>query len=336
VSTLLGRLSIVDGQAAGAPSPGLFREAARERTLPVVCRNLGVPCDLETEILARQIRAAHEAAEIRRRVEALPLKGLHLAHRLYPTPALRDMGDIDLLVRRRDLAGADVALRALEYAPDRDPVMAAESGGGYLNAVVYRRQDAFPVHLHWHVSNASLPHFMYGIDVEEIWRESRGGGMARHHLVVTLCEHALKHSYDALIHLTDIDLAARGADASLVRETSRRWGLDPAVQYARELLRDLMGAEPAGLLGVPRLASGGEGRAFLALARARRWSGLSALGLLSMARGLRSKARFVREALAPVREESVGFASRTASRRLLRAAEMVWGGLTWRGRRPAR
>lgn len=322
----VGALSVVGRPAQPPPGllPDILRRSRRERTLAVASRNLGRPCPEERAILARQLLAAHQSAEIRSRVETIPLKGLHLAHRLYPSPGLRDMGDLDLLVRRRDLPAAHDALRALGY-----------SGGGFppegssLNAVEYLREECLPVHLHRHVSNASLPHFMYRVDVDEIWAASRDGEMAPHHLVVTLCEHALKHSFSELILLTDIELAARGADAALVAETAWRWGLGCAVHYARVLLRDLMGVEPPALARIPLPPPGWEGRAFLGWARRRRWNGLSALGFLSMARGFRAKARFIGEALAPRSTE--GLRTRTVTGRLGRALGAL---ATWRRPEP--
>jgi hypothetical protein len=289
--SLLGRLSIVGAVPPPDPVPaGLLVRSRTERTFPVVCRNLGIPCDVETSILARQILARHQALEIGREIDILPLKGLHLAHHLYPTPGLRDMGDLDVLIRRPALRDADAALRRLGYAPEVDPDLVA---GSTLNAVEYWRDDSMPVHLHWHLSNASLPHFMYRIDAEEVWENARGGLLAPHHLLVSLCEHALKHSFAELIHLTDIELASRGVDWSLVADTARRWGLEHAVHYAMVLLRDLAGVE---LPGIRPLRLDWAGRAFLAMARRRRWNGLSALGLMSMTR---EKVRFVRETLAP-------------------------------------
>jgi hypothetical protein len=330
IDSWVGRLSIVG--ARGVPPsrgiPEILARSRRERTLPVVSANLGLPCPESRAILARQLLAVHQWDEIRPRFEAIPMKGLDLAHRLYPSPSLRDMGDIDLLVRPSRLREADGALRGLGYVPSHDAVRLAGSGST-LNAVEYARDDgSMPVHLHWHVSNASLPHFMYRVDVDEVWRESTGGAMASHHRVVTLCEHALKHSFSELIHLTDIELAARGVDAALVAETSRRWGLERAVFYAAALLRDLAGVvSPA--LGRVRLPSPGwDGRAFLACARRRRWDGLSALGLLSMARGWRGKARFVLEALVPARGGSEGLRTRTLGGRVGRAIGMVCRGLT--------
>lgn len=308
--SLLGRLSIVGAAAPAEPvPPSLLAGSRAERTYPVVCRNLGIPCDVETSILARQILARHQADEILRDIEAIPLKGLDLAHRLYPSPGLRDMGDLDLLIRRSDLRDADAALRRLGYAPEFDPDLV---DGGTLNAVEYWRDGAMPVHLHWHLSNASLPHFMYRIDADEVWKNARGGLLAPHHLLVTLCEHALKHSFAELIHLTDIELASRGVDWALVADTSKRWGLEHAVHFALVLLRDLAGVESAGLRPV-RLDWAG--RAFLAMARRRRWNGLSALGLMSMTR---EKLRFVRETLVPPKRD--GLRTRTVMGR-------IWGAL---------
>jgi hypothetical protein len=308
--TLLGRLSIVGAPPPSGPVPaGLLARSRAERTYPVVCRNLGIPCDVETSILARQITARHQADEILAAVEAIPLKGLHLAHHLYPTPGLRDMGDLDLLIRKAALRDADTALRVLGYAPEFDPGLV---DGSTLNAVEYWRDGSMPVHLHWHLSNASLPHFMYRIDVDEVWRDASGGRLAPHHLLVSLCEHALKHSFAELIHLTDIELASRGVDWNLVAETSRRWGLDHAVHYSLVLLRDLAGVE---LPGLRPLRLDWAGRAFLAMARRRRWNGLSALGLMSMTS---EKTRFIRETVAPARRE--GLRTRTVMGR-------IWGAL---------
>jgi hypothetical protein len=308
--SLLGRLSIVGAAPlpSGTPLDGILARSRAERTLPVVCRNLGIPCDLERSIVSRQLMARAQADEILGRVEAIPLKGLYLAHHLYPSPGLRDMGDLDLLVRRAELRAADAELRRLGYAPEFDP---EAIDGGTLNAVEYWRDGSMPVHLHWHVCNASLPQFMYRIDVDEIWREARGGVLAPHHLLLTLCEHALKHSFSELIHLTDLELASRRADGALVAETARRWGLEPAAHFARVLLRDLAGVEPAALRPFRSTRVDWAGKAFLALARRRRWNGLSALGLMSMTR---EKARYVREAFAPPRTD--GLRTRTLMGRL--------------------
>jgi hypothetical protein len=316
--SLLGRLSILGAAPppGGTPLEGILSRSRAERTQAVVCRNLGIPCGMERSILARQLMARHQADEILAGMEAIPLKGLYLAHHLYPSPGLRDMGDLDLLIRRAALRDADAGLRRLGYVPDFEP---EQVDGGTLNAVEYWRDGSMPVHLHWHVSNASLPHFMYRIDVDEIWRDAQGGVLAPHHLLVTLCEHALKHSFAELIHLTDIELASRGADWNLVAGTARRWGLEQAVHFALVLLRDLAEVESPGLRCFRSTRVDWAGRAFLAMARGRRWNGLSALGLMSMTD---QKLRFVREAISPPKRD--GLRTRTLMGRLRGA----WKGVT--------
>jgi hypothetical protein len=320
--SLLGRLSIVGATAPapGVPLDALLRLSRLERTYPVVCRNLRIPCDTERSVLARQVVARHQADELLAQVEAIPLKGLHLAHRLYPSPSLRDMGDLDLLVRRSGLREADARLRQLGYVRDFDPDLV---DGGSLHAVTYWREGFLPVHLHWHVLNGSLPNFMFRVDLDEIWREARDGGLAPHHLVVTLCEHALKHSFSTLIHLTDVELASRGVDWDRVAGTARRWGLEGAVLYALLLLRDLAGLRSPGLDHFRGVRPDWAGRAFLALARRRRWDGLSALGMLSLTR---EKGRYLREVFSPPGRE--GLRTRSVIGRLHRAAARLAGGLT--------
>jgi len=315
--SLLGRLSIVGAAPppAGTPLEGVLARSRQERTFAVVCRNLGIPCPMESLILARQLLARAQAEEILGRMEAIPLKGLYLAHHRYPSPGLRDMGDVDLLIRRPSLRHADTELRRLGYMPEFDP---ERIDGGTLNAVEYWRDGSMPVHLHWHVSNASLPHFMYRIDVDEVWSEARGGVLAPHHLLVTLCEHALKHSFAELIHLTDLELASRGVDWALVAATARRWGLENALHFALVLLRDLSEVESPGLEHFRGTRLDWAGRAFLAMARGRRRNGISALGFLSMTR---HKVRFVREAIAPPRTD--GLRTRTLMGRLRGALRAI-------------
>jgi hypothetical protein len=320
--SLLGRLSIVDAAppAPGTPLEGLLRLSRLERTYPVVCRNLRIPCDTERSVLARQWLARHQAEEILARVEALSLKGLHLAHRLYPSPSLRDMGDLDLLVRRSRLGEADTELRRLGYVPDHAPEVVQ---GGSLHAVEYWRDGCLPVHLHWHVLNGSLPNFMLRVDLDEIWREAREGVLAPHHLVVTLSEHALKHSYSTLIHLTDLELASRRVDWDAVADTARRWGLEKAVLYGLLLLRDLLGVRSPGLDRFRGVRTDWAGRAFLGLARRRRWDGLSALGMLSLTT---EKARYLKETFSPPGRD--GLRTRSVMGRLRQAAVRVAGALT--------
>lgn len=65
---------------------------------------------IRTEALA-EILIAYQAASI----DCLLLKGAALAHLIYPTPSLRPMGDIDVLVKKADAQKAQQTLRDLGY-----------------------------------------------------------------------------------------------------------------------------------------------------------------------------------------------------------------------------
>ena len=58
-------------------------------------------------------RVARAAAE--RGIEIMPLKGAHLAGRLYPAPALRPLSDLDLLTRPRDVERMGALLQSMGY-----------------------------------------------------------------------------------------------------------------------------------------------------------------------------------------------------------------------------
>jgi hypothetical protein len=324
VNRLVGRLSMVGaGRPAGAADDALVRalEAARhERTYPVACRNLGRPCELFASILGAQLLARSQAEEIRARIEAVPLKGGDLAWTAYPAPELRDMGDLDLLVRPGERLEADRILRDLGYVPEIPP---ERFEGATMRAALYEREGALPVHLHWDLLNASWPRFMLRVDLDEVWREVRDGRLWAPHRFVSLCEHAMKHSYAELVHLTDLELASRGVDWDAVEDVADRWGLWGAVAMSLTLLRDLAGVESPGLERFLSRPLGWEGRAFLALARRRRWNGLSGLAWLELSGGRRW--RWAGEVLAP---RGGGYRTKGWTRRLGRALGMAWSGLT--------
>jgi hypothetical protein len=103
-------------------TPWLFREVARhgwERHLdPSLLGELRADYALALQAAMRQenevlgvIRNLMEAG-----VEIIPIKGADLRHRLYGDPAVRPMGDLDLLIPSGQLNRAEIALTRLGYA----------------------------------------------------------------------------------------------------------------------------------------------------------------------------------------------------------------------------
>ena len=231
--------------------PGrLLAVAVRERTAALVWRNarlleVELPEAAEFEkiaatVLVRQTMASLQARSLFQALgsNVIPLKGLYLAEHLYPEPGLRDMGDLDVLIPRGEVSRADKILRGLGWHPQEDPSGLLASGGHFRNSLVYQGRG-FPVHLHWHLVNASLPLFMYSakIRLDDLWQASteiRVAGaavraMAPHHLFIALCEHGLKHSYETIIHLVDLALLWPRVYPDLLIGTARAWGLESAV-----------------------------------------------------------------------------------------------------------
>jgi len=80
-------------------------------------------------------------------------KGAALAHTLYPTPACRPMGDLDLWVTVDEMAAAQAALEALGYQTNNraERPLALQSQQGGEVQLVGRQRGKGTVELHWGV-----------------------------------------------------------------------------------------------------------------------------------------------------------------------------------------
>ncbi|MDP6958861.1 MAG: nucleotidyltransferase family protein, partial [Planctomycetota bacterium] len=252
----------------------------------------------------------------------------------------RDLGDLDLLIRRERVVEVVSFLEKEGYHP-LVPLEKILGGGGiYLNSISLYQESRFPIHLHWHVINASLPLFMVQIPVEELWEESRPTlvagapvrALAPHHLLVTVAEHSLKHSYETLIHLVDIDRIVRsGVDLSRSFSCARRWGVEESLQIGLYLCSKMLGTPvdvpmPRGILTRIIIHS---------VRKNRRWGGIGSLGYLSMAKGLRQKIRFLLGTFSPPSEEIHSFGKTSGLYRVLnRGWRALLGGRRLLGGKP--
>lgn len=207
-----------------------------------------------------------------RGVEALVLKGPALAAR-WESPALRESGDLDLLVRRRDAARAWSALlesgwkEALPVAPRaRRAVLRTErehpfTGGG-----------ALPLDLHWGLFD---PHSWPAPDEEALWSRAEPfepglRGLGRADALLFLCQHGAKHLWERLVWLADLARLAPGAPWAEVRAAARARGAERALDLALRL-----GREALDLSLPPGEALGGDHPALVPALRATRaaWEG---------------------------------------------------------------
>ena len=197
-------------------------------------------------------------------VEALTLKGIALAHTVYPEPGLRPMADIDLLVRPADRLRAIETLGRLGY---RTPGPEAERlGESRCFAELVR--DGVLLDLHWDIARYLRFEGVVRVDHEGLWRRARPLVLAEGRSRALCPEDTLLH---LVLHLTlgsdfarvlwyaDIDAVIRRYAAELdwdrVVDEARHWRIGALLDWTLGVVSASFGTPlPAGL--VERLAPG--------------------------------------------------------------------------------
>jgi hypothetical protein len=144
-------------------------------------------------------------------VQAVPYKGPALAQHVYGNITVRQFGDLDILVRPRDVPRAKALLCNEGYLPDRWPRRHRERE-------FIRRHHAQPfqsadgrvrLELHWDFTPRALD---VSFDLEALWRrlERRPLGSAdvltlpAEDLLLVLCVHGAKHCWSRLKGIRDV------------------------------------------------------------------------------------------------------------------------------------
>ena len=172
--------------------------AAQKKRLDEIHLEAQLSAFVWAETLKRSLADFHRAG-----VPVIALKGPCLAERIYGDASLRTCHDLDLLVRRSDVARAEQLLTELGFAPNS-------------RADDYHRpwsRNAFNLELHHDVEN---PH-AFDFDVDAAWEraslsEFHGAPvwlLAPADELVYLCLHAVRHRFDRLCLILDLELAFR-------------------------------------------------------------------------------------------------------------------------------
>jgi hypothetical protein len=198
-------------------------------------------------------------------VEPIVLKGPALASTIYPTRDLRPFGDLDLLIRPDDVARADGALRALEYAPySNKPTEVDDFHRVYAqpgrDCVVELHTDLLQLGLptacgatlwegaeRWELAGLQRPALMLGLE----------------HQLLHLCVHLHLHGYRRLIWFIDLErlLRPRGAEVRWADlwAMAHAEGVTLSVRHALLLACELLDAPlPAEALRAARVDPLGE------------------------------------------------------------------------------
>jgi len=243
----------------------ILQFAERHRVLPALYSSLldraDVPGSIHSAIRQRfrnnEVKGLRFSAELARiithfadcGIDVLAHKGPVLALVLYGDPAMRQFGDLDLLVRSDDVARAWFALEQLGFDSQlhlspRQEKAYSQSGYEYVFGTKAERNL---VELQWQI----LPQF-YSIsfDMPALFRRSveielQGFHMrtlGREDLMLVLCVHAAKHEWAQLGMLRDIGALARlDVDWRWIEGEAQRLGIIRILDVSLLLARNLLG-----------------------------------------------------------------------------------------------
>ncbi len=180
----------------------------RERVLPVRARD-----PLRLVYLANSFRNEKLLAEqhgilnafSKRSLAVWPLKGPHLAEQLYGDPAVRQVADLDLLIRPEDLAACDAVLKTLGYTRQTQGDIATLRGAGEL---VYLRSApgaAGSINFAVDLQQRVLPYGRRDPLADRI----RAQGMTPENLLLLLCVNQVAHRFARLKYLLDVAACLR-------------------------------------------------------------------------------------------------------------------------------
>ena len=204
-------------------------------------------------ILGRNILVLKKLEQIiglfnRQGIDSLIFKGIALGQLVYGDIGKRATGDVDILVKKRDLEKADSILKRSGYSTPFDiKDFVGLPFNRYRNSFLYSNLKATPkyIHLYYHFINF-LPYHVKvikGVDMDRIWKDSKqielGDVKTRtfsvYHQMIFLCMHALHHSPKALIRLCDIneliDLNKGNIDWQKFAKEAFDFGLDKHLYY---------------------------------------------------------------------------------------------------------
>src|SRR5467141_180104 len=183
-------------------------------------------------------------------IGALVVKGPVLAVQAYGDPAMRAYGDLDLLVRQRDIRRATELLSAAGFSP-AVPLCAIDAGripGQYL----FSKPDSkLIVELH---NDLTLRYFPRRLPIEEFFaRQIRvrldareAPALSVEDELVLICIHGAKHFWERLMWIADVAaLVSRqtGIDWQRVADSAQAVGAERMLHTGLRLASDLLQAQ---------------------------------------------------------------------------------------------
>jgi hypothetical protein len=253
-----------------------------------------------------------------KKIEVILLKGIALGVTIYPSVGFRPMGDVDILIKDKDIFKINETMNSLGYFPaDISPHDIELGKTEYLTTLCYPGRK-LSLHIHRHLINSTIPNFsyIYKINMKRIWQKARPieiSGiktliLSPEYLIIYLCEHSLRvtHSLSRLIFLADISRAINyyqdKMDWDFLVKESYNFGLERMVYYGLYSVNRILRTEvPSDILSFlkPKRLTLGEKLFFSLLAKNRSSSGLNYLVHLAMNKKFSEKMKFLFRTLFP-------------------------------------
>lgn len=265
---------LVDRSFWHAVAPILHRRLEGvEEVDPAAASRLAAAYGDNREESARAHRqlAAISAAMAAEGITVVALKGAYLAEAVYGDPALRTLGDLDLMVRPHEVERAHAVLHGMGYRSDTPQHLVPVFGANHHLSPM-SMPDALEVELHWSIDATGVPleggprASPFALDMDEVWAAvepvriagAAAGALSVEHLLLHLSLHAVFHHglNITLRPLCDIAWTVRRrggeVDWPLLVETAHRWRAAEPVGTALGLAHELLGADlPAEARALP-------------------------------------------------------------------------------------
>ncbi len=200
---------------------------------------------------ANNLYLAHEFDRLverfsREGIPVVALKGIALCRHLYPSPTLRPMVDMDLMVRPEDLGGVFQMARSLGYSVPEALPGGPPTEGHYHRHCVKRGAVPAILEIHWALGEPRR----YRIDEEGIWSRAEASPhgpyleMSDNDTFLYLAMHFFKHFlFKRLSWLCDLHewIAQKEIDWDCVAERARAQSMATFLGYTLTVLEDFYG-----------------------------------------------------------------------------------------------
>lgn len=185
-------------------------------------------------------------------IAAIPYKGPVLAAALYGDVALRQFGDLDILVQRQDVLKVKNLLISQGYQPEFTLTPAQESAYLRSSCEYNFKHETKRIHLeiHWRIVR---PYFGFSLNTDRLWDRLEWVQLGGYHiqslrpeeLLLILCVHGSKHQWERIGWIRDVVQLVhcrRDLKWEPLIEQSTRLGATRMLRLGLFLAHDLLGA----------------------------------------------------------------------------------------------